>query len=70
MYVPPLTSLDGAKGQFYEDMAHLIKATLPSDKLKILRDFNTRAGKVSNDWKRSSRSSWCGKPEQQQAAPT
>ena len=37
-----LTSLDEAKEQFYKDLSHFIKATLTSNKLIILWDFNTK----------------------------
>ena len=50
-YVPTLTSPDEAKEQFYEDLGHPIKGTHPSDKLIILWNFNTRVGKVNDDWK-------------------
>ena len=49
-YAPTLAFLDKVKEQLYEDPGHLIKATLPSDKLITLEDFNVSVSKVSNDW--------------------
>ena len=50
-HAPTCTCPDEAKQQFYEDLDHLIKATVPNYKLIILGDFNARISKVSNDWK-------------------
>ena len=50
-YTSTLTSPDEAKVQFCDDLGHLIKVASPSDKLIILGDFNSRVGKVSDDWK-------------------
>ena len=52
-YVPTLISTDTkeVKEQFYADLDVLLRSTPASDKVLVLRDFNARVGKDSNQWK-------------------
>ena len=50
-YAPTLTSSDGAKDAFYEELKALVKDVSPSDKFTLLGDFNARVGTDCNDWK-------------------
>lgn len=38
------------KGEFYRDLDKLITAALPSDKLMVTGDLNTRVGKSARMW--------------------
>lgn len=51
-YAPTLTSADDDKEKFYADLDSLIQSTSTSDKLLVLGDFNARAGRDYDLWKR------------------
>nr|VZH93409.1 unnamed protein product [Spirometra erinaceieuropaei] len=39
---PPMTSLDAARGEFYEDLHALLATVSYADKLIVLEEFNAR----------------------------
>ena len=50
-YVPTLTSSDGAKDAFCEELNVLVKDFSQGDKFILLGDFNARVGTDCNNWK-------------------
>ncbi|VDL90178.1 unnamed protein product [Schistocephalus solidus] len=49
-YAPPMTSSDGAKDKFYEDLHALLATVSKVDKLIVLSDFKARVGTDHAAW--------------------
>ena len=49
-YAPTMTNPDEVKDKFYNDLDDVISATLRTDKLILLGDFNVRVGTDHQTW--------------------